>query len=362
MKALSDKPKNLTELARALGVSRTLVSQVANNHSSAAIKPETRQRILDAIREFDVSLNRKASKQVCVVEIDRPLTEEDRRAQHPYFGERINLGIRRVASESDYALSFVPMKGDWQAKVRGMAQTHSIAGILMIGQADVDVIDAANKSEVPTVLVDCNDVRSQADSVEMDQSEMVRLAVETLVRSGAKNIAFLHPQSGHPNDEFRLMAFHYHLTSCGLAFQKDLVIPCHGHIHSGQTVMTDLLKSKKKFDAVIGSGDYALAGALFSLQAAGKRVPEDVQLLSIGGDPICYTVEPTLSNVDGGAVLLGERAMSQLLQRIEAPNQPPERVMVRPVFHDGRSLLKGDNRISEGLRLEGRSSALSALD
>lgn len=136
-------------------------------------------------------------------------------------------------------------------------------------------------------------------------------------------------------------------------------MPSLGHIHGGQTGMSDLIRSGRPFDAVIGSGDYALAGALFSLQAAGKRVPEDVQMLSIGGDPICYTVEPTLANVDGGATLLGERAMSQLLQRIESPGQPPERVMVRPVFNEGGSLKGSNGKISEESRVEARPSALS---
>lgn len=338
MKAPAEKPTNLTELASVLGISRTLVSQVVNNHRRVSIKPETRQRVLAAIQEFDIPLQRKASNHVCVVEPCNLSAEDDTRAMHPYFGEKINLGIRRMAADSEHALSFVPMKEGWQAKVCQLAQTQSIAGILMVGRVDLKVIQAAGRCGVPTVLVDCSEVRSQADSIEMDQSEMVRLAVEILAQRGAQKIAFFHPQSGHPNDEFRLLMFPHHMANCGLSFERDLVVPTVGNIHGGQSAMTEFLQSGKPFDAVIGSGDYALAGALLRLQAVGKRVPEDIQLISIGGDPICSTMKPTLAHIDGGAAILGERALGRLLQRIDSQVRHPERVMVHPIFHDGGSL------------------------
>ena len=54
-----------------------------------------------------------------------------------------------------------------------------------------------------------------------------------------------------------------------------------------------------------------------ALEEAGKRIPEDVRVIGFDDVFICESMEPSLSSVHIDKVLLGQKSISLLLDRIQ---------------------------------------------
>jgi DNA-binding LacI/PurR family transcriptional regulator len=66
----------------------------------------------------------------------------------------------------------------------------------------------------------------------------------------------------------------------GLPVDPELITYGNHHYHVGHQAMQQLLASGKPFTALVASNDESARGALAALQEAGRRVPQDVALVS----------------------------------------------------------------------------------
>lgn len=105
-----------------------------------------------------------------------------------------------------------------------------------------------------------------------------------------------------------------------------------------------LLASGRGFDGVVAGDDYFALGVLRALAEDGLRVPEDVRVIGYGDHPYAPWTSPSLSSVRVPARLIGEAAVSQLLQRVAGDDGDPVRRFIRTelvtrsssVLHGGR--------------------------
>lgn len=92
----------------------------------------------------------------------------------------------------------------------------------------------------------------------------------------------------------------------------------------------DLLDSGITFDSIMAGDDYFALGALRALSRRGIRVPEDVRLAGYGDHPYSEWLDPALTSVRLPTRLIGEAAVSLLLQRIAGESGPPVRRLIKP--------------------------------
>ena len=105
-----------------------------------------------------------------------------------------------------------------------------------------------------------------------------------------------------------------------------------------------LLASGRPFDGVTVGDDYFALGVLRALAEHGVRVPEDVRVIGYGDHPYAPWTTPALSSVRVPAGLIGEAAVSLLLQRIAGDSGEPVRrfmktelvIRASSVLHGGR--------------------------
>jgi DNA-binding LacI/PurR family transcriptional regulator len=117
---------------------------------------------------------------------------------------------------------------------------------------------------------------SRVSSIEPDNADGGRLAVEHLYRSGRRRIAVIAGPESNPcavdRREGGLRAIH----DAGL---EPLLCPGDFTLATADRVTRQLLAARPDVDAIFACCDMTAAGAFRALSATGRRVPDDVALV-----------------------------------------------------------------------------------
>jgi DNA-binding LacI/PurR family transcriptional regulator len=155
-------------------------------------------------------------------------------------------------------------------------------------------------------------------AVLFDRAEAARTAMQHLIRLGHQRIAFIAI-----NDQ-RLQGYKQSLLENNLPYDESLVSfiePSLSTPQSGYNNMSHLLSEAGDFTAVFTATDEAAVGALAALQDAGRRVPQDVALVSIDNIDMAAMLRPALTTVDIPKRNLGRFAIQSLINQKDFPDQ-----------------------------------------
>ncbi|MBF1982399.1 substrate-binding domain-containing protein, partial [Enterobacter hormaechei] len=94
---------------------------------------------------------------------------------------------------------------------------------------------------------------------------------------------------------------------------------------AGMAAMQNLLKDNPP-DAVFAVSDTLAAGALRAIQQAGLRVPEDIAVVGFDGTELADMI--SLTTIEQPSRDIGRKAVDLLLNKIDNPDAPTERVMM----------------------------------
>lgn len=103
----------------------------------------------------------------------------------------------------------------------------------------------------------------------------------------------------------------------------------------GRAVVRRLLDEGRDFDAVFAHNDLGAMGAMAALDAAGRRVPEDVAVIGFDDLPMARLTRPPLTTVQQPMRQMGEAAARMLLARLagealaDRPTVLPTSIVVR---------------------------------
>jgi LacI family transcriptional regulator len=160
------------------------------------------------------------------------------------------------------------------------------------------------------------------------------MATEHLINIGKRRIAHIGGEL-ISTSVGRLKGYKKALQKHGLPFQEELVI-LHSRLEEagdqiGARAMSDLLKSKKRPDAVFCYNDLTAIGAIRHLLANGLRVPQDVAVIGCGNLRLSSYLEVPLSSIDQSTQQQGEDAAELALSLISGKKKiAPKSWLVEP--------------------------------
>ncbi len=322
------------------------------NDTGYPVSSESRERVLQAVRELNYSPNRaaqqlKRTSQDILGLITRDISDS-------YFGE-IARGVTERAMELGL-LSFFCNTGRnpsneldyheilWQHRVRGIIlsgggfDTEEYRAILRRQLARMEeqglrvVALAPQGMEVPRISVD-----------------YVRLAgqvVDYLVRHGHRRIALLSGPALVCTTQEHLRGYRQALSSHGIAYDARLV-SCgefaEGH---GYESCLQLLDGGVELTAVFAGSDTIAVGVIHALRERGVRVPEEVSVTGIGDIPQARYTRPALTTWRIPRYQMGKQAVELIASAEELT--PQTRFDVEPVLVERQSVSdrrKGDRRV-----------------
>lgn len=100
---------------------------------------------------------------------------------------------------------------------------------------------------------------------------------------------------------------------------KDPVVqsaPFGGSPELGEQLVGELLERAPNIDGIVCTGDLLAFGVLKGLRKRGRRVPNDVAVVSFGNNAASSCIEPALSTIGPPRVQIGHRISEIILARI----------------------------------------------
>ena len=128
------------------------------------------------------------------------------------------------------------------------------------------------------------------DSVTSNVYKAGRLAGEFFAEMGHREILLM--QADLPA---RTEGFLDSLAEHGVELPPHLVIPCDGSERSGHDVVNYAMKAGMEFTGVMTCANESTIGALFAIQGANRRVPDDVSIISFNDAEAMRSICPVTS-------------------------------------------------------------------
>lgn len=336
----------MNDVAAAVGVSQATVSLVLNNAGGSRVAESTRQRVLDAANELGYRPN-AAAKTLRDGKAGLIGFIGDVVASSPFAG-RIVEGAQERAWADDKLLLTVNTGGDPRLEAAAIDSllAHRVSGIVYASMYHrklrvPDVLD-----EVPTVVLNAEDISGQRRAVVPDEFGGGRLATQTLLDAGHRRIAMINIErlaSGLPAAVERYNGFVDAHTRAGLSVDPRLVHEGDGNPQAGYDHTMALMSLDSPPTAIFCANDRTAWGAYQAMQTLRLDVPGDVSIVGYDNqETLAPFLRPGLTTLELPFVEMGRRAVDLLLGG--ATNQPdgPERVECPLVVRDSVAAPRGD--------------------
>ncbi|MGW7576890.1 LacI family DNA-binding transcriptional regulator [Streptomyces sp. NPDC054765] len=314
-------PRPTLEAVAALaGVSRATVSRVVNG--GAGVRAAVRERVREAVTELGYVPNSAARSLVTrrtgavAVVIAEP---ECRDFSDPFFGRQLRgISHELAAADTQLLLMFVEHRGDYARIGRYLSAGH-VDGALMFSLHRDDPLPAmAERAGLPAVYGGRPD-RAGADRVprplyvDTDNRDGARQAVRHLLGRGRRRIAVITGPLDQNSAVDRLDGYR---DALGTARPDPRLIADGGFTaQGGERAMAQLLDAAPDLDAVFACSDLMASGALRTLRARGRRVPDDVAVVGYDDLEPAAWADPPLTTVRQDVEEMG-RLMARLLLRL----------------------------------------------
>ncbi|MGW7409484.1 LacI family DNA-binding transcriptional regulator [Streptomyces sp. NPDC054833] len=321
----------LEEVAVHAGVGRGTVSRVINN--AAGVKESTRRAVQLAIEELGYvpnlaarSLAGRRADAVALV-----LTEPDwRQFAEPFFSEIVrSLGDALTDTGMQLLLTLVRSEAERQRFLE-YARGGRVDGVLLMSVHAGDPLpDMLAEARLPTVLLGRRSGDEYVSYVDADNLGGARSAVSHLLQRGRRAIATITGPLDMYVAQCRLRGYEDALARAGLNAARSWVAEGDFTEENGRRAMAELLERHPDIDGVLAASDTTAAGALHTLRAAGRRVPEDVAVIGFDDFPLAQRTRPRLTTVRQPLEEMGRAMIRLLMEEMEEPSVAWRHVILR---------------------------------
>lgn len=324
------KEVTMQDVAAAAGVSVATVSHVINH--TAPISAQTTKQVQQAIAQLGYIPREAAqlnlgNRTIGVLVPD--ISNE--------FYATIIQGISDEAWKHDYAVMVSNLRHHYSARsayLRSLMQ-NNIRGIIMCGgTADDERHIVKIQKKVPVVLCDRNLPGVSIDSVQTDNTNIMRQLIKQLARYGYTRIGYISEDLIMSNSYDRYQGFRLGMEENKLPVDSKWVF---------LLPELRLSKSEKAYEMMLGildkqtqlpqvfvcSSDLIAIGVMAALRSKGLKVPRDIGIVGFDNISQAAFTNPPLTTVAQDIYRLGTRSFELLMHRIEQPKRPPEEIILK---------------------------------
>ncbi len=238
-----------------------------------------------------------------------------------YFFSTVLSGIEDEAEKEGYRVIISQSYEDFQKEVK-CAQAlieARVCGVL------ASVAKTSTRYEhfqelldngIPIVFFDRICTGIITDRVVVDDYAGSYSAVEYLIKTGCRRIAFFGSPSNLPISNNRRMGYEDALINNGLFVDKELMVVCDNY-KDAYKVTSTLLSMPAPPDAFFAVNDETAISIVNVIKSRGLRIPDDVSVCGFTNGSLAEMCDPPLTSVDQHCYELGSTAMKLLLHKIQ---------------------------------------------
>ncbi|AGK77344.1 LacI family DNA-binding transcriptional regulator [Streptomyces microflavus] len=308
----------LEEVAARAGVGRGTASRVING--SPRVSEATREAVQAAVAELGYVPNRAARAlagnrtDAIALVVPEP---ETRFFAEPYFSAIVR-GVGAALADTEMQLLLTLAGNDRER--RRLAQyltAHRVDGVLLVAvHADDPLPELLEQLGMPCVISGARHANEPLASVDSDNFDGARAAVEHLITRGRRSVATITGRLEVYGAQRRLDGYRAALAAAGLPPDERLIAPADFTEEGGARAMRELLARRPHLDAVFAASDVMAAGARQVLREADRRIPDDVALIGFDDSVVARHMHPALTSVRQPIEEMGRRMAQLLLEEI----------------------------------------------
>jgi LacI family transcriptional regulator len=314
----------LRDVARRAEVDPSTASRVLRGDPGQQVRPETRQRIIDAARDLRYRPNALArslrTRRTGTIGLVIPSLD------NVGFAD-VTHGIQQAAAEAGRLVLVVeaealPADGSGQAEeVYERLVGEGWVDGLIVAYATLEDSHVGHLAEqgIPLVLVNRR-TSGISGSVVVDDQLGSRLAVEHLASLGHRRIGYIGLDADTDTARRRRQGYHDGLAAAREHPDRSLEAAAPPTVDGGRDGLARLLAQSRpshRPTAVFVASLMSALGVRSGLVAAGLRIPEDVSLIAFNDHPIAEHLAPPLSTVRMPNLRMGREAVAMLLGAID---------------------------------------------
>ncbi|CAM5670180.1 LacI family DNA-binding transcriptional regulator [Kitasatospora aureofaciens] len=315
----------MADVAKLAGVSHQTVSRVLNG--APHVRPDTRDRVLAAIRELDYRPNSAAralvtrrSQTLGVVSFDSTL-----------YGPASMLdGIERAARSAGYFVSVTSLRsldGRSVQEAVDRLRDQGVEGVVVIAPQTSSVSAVARlSSSVPVVAVGSGD-QNRVPMVSVANRSGAEEATGHLLDLGHRTVHHVAGPANWLESRDREEGWRLALQAAGAPVPE--VERGDWSARSGYQAGLRIARLPE-VTAVFCANDHMALGLLRALHEAGRSVPEGISVVGFDDIPEAAYFTPPLTTVRQDFAELGRRALEMLVGELEGVAFSGSRVEILP--------------------------------
>lgn len=327
----------MRDIAAELGVSVITVSKALRNQGR--ISPQMREKVLKRARELnyqpDLTARSLATGRTNLIGMVVP------DLMHPFFAAIAKELARNLrakgyslvlsSADEDPALEFQEVESLLARRIDALVLASSEKS------RSGNTFRRLMQSDVPFVLLDRAVPGLKAPFVGSDDKAIGKLATDHLIERRYRRVAHIG-LAGLNTGKRRLEGYQLALQNAGRKFDPAMVILVDSGDERGEEcgygAMQELLKLKRKPDAVFCYNDIVAAGAQKAVLDAGLTIPREMALVGVSNlAGICFWNSPhvALSTVDQDVVHLAAQTTAMILNMQKPANTASPRKVLVPL-------------------------------
>ncbi len=308
----------IKEVADKSGVSTATVSRALRGLPN--VTPSTRERVLEAARELNYSIDPRASRlaagRTMTIGIVMPLADQ-------WFYSKVSTAVEATLVTQGYDVMrySIASRGNQTEFLCRLSSGKHVDGLILVTMALTDEdLALLTRLDFPVVTVETE--TAHFASVGIDNVAAAQTATRHLINLGHRQIGII---SGLRQDPMRFLVprqraegYRSALREHEIEIRPELEVPGNFSLAGGAEAMVDLLSMHQPPTAVFAFSDEMAIGALKTIRDMNLRVPEDISVIGFDDQDIAQYVG--LTTVRQPVAEYGERAAALLLKRLDEPD------------------------------------------
>ncbi len=312
------KKLTVKDIAKKAGVSVTAVSFVLNN--KPGVSDKTRKKIQKIINDTDFKPSLSSKKlvlnksfNICLMMNAFSSPFED------LFYFEITRGIIKQSMKCGYnVIISKPIMS--QSELPDLIYSGDADGIIFMQDINQTLIDKANASGVPFLIVDSHSNNESVTSINPDYKKATYDATSYLIKHGHRAISMIASNVVPDFYTQTLSGFNEAMEEFHISPNPDFCGISASSEDSAYEEAKKLFRRKNRPSAVLCTVDSFAIGVMRCAKDMNLKIPEDVSIIGIDDILLSRYIEPKLTTIGIDKSGMGTLAMDMIIQKIKGKN------------------------------------------
>ncbi len=310
------KQITIKDIARELGLHHSTVSRALRN--DPRIHKNTKKRVREYAEQHHyqpnsiaINLRDASSKTIGIIVPS---------IHHHYFSHIISV-ISDLAFKAGYSVIISQSNESLELEIQNtMALVQSrVAGVIASISRETDQCDhfeALLEKDIPLVFFDRVCEKINTGKVIIKNRQGAQMAVDHLVRSGCRRIAYLGGCVSTNVFRDRVAGYRESMEKHKLEINENWIVCSDFSFQAGRQGMRRVLSLPDRPDAILTVSFELAMGAWDEIRNHGLEIPKDIALVSFGEEPMSRILHPGITTIAQPRERIAREAMGLLIEQM----------------------------------------------